>query len=183
MINNITGKLIQTQLCNIIWCPHGMLCNNARNYVTEEIIQNQFCNVKDYYVIGESHSKQHNYVIGLTPEYCGKRPPEQWELWEGGNPWNRTISTVLRVHKKLPQSTVKLVLPSNESYESKTGCNRTLATVLWVPLSNVIIWPQWQILSVAPPAEPRGENKLFFVQILGGEKLLKFGEKWAVKKF
>ena len=29
----------------------------------------------------------------------------------------------------------KLVLPSNESYESKTGCNRTLPTVLWVPLS------------------------------------------------
>ena len=38
------------------------------------------------------------------------------------------------MHKKLPQSTVKLVLPSNESYESKTACNRTLATVLWVPL-------------------------------------------------
>ena len=45
-----------------------------------------------------------------------------------------TPTTVLWVHKKLPQSTVKLVLPSNESYESKTGCNRTLATVLWVPL-------------------------------------------------
>ena len=40
------------------------------------------------------------------------------------------------MHKKLPQSTVKLVLPSNESYESKTGCNRTLATVLWVPLKE-----------------------------------------------
>ena len=40
------------------------------------------------------------------------------------------------MHKKLPQSTVKLVLPSNESYESKTGCNRTLATVLWVPLNE-----------------------------------------------
>ena len=34
-----------------------------------------------------------------------------------------------------------------------------------------------------PPAEPRGEKKLSFVQILGGEKLLKFGEKWAVKNF
>ena len=32
-------------------------------------------------------------------------------------------------------------------------------------------------LSVATPAEPRGEKKLFFVQILGGEKLLKFVEK------
>ena len=33
-------------------------------------------------------------------------------------------------------------------------------------------------VSVAPPAEPRGEKELFFVQTLGGEKLLKFGEKW-----
>ena len=40
------------------------------------------------------------------------------------------------MHKKLPQSTVKLVLPSNGSYESKAGCNRTLATVLWVPLNK-----------------------------------------------
>ena len=31
--------------------------------------------------------------------------------------------------------------------------------------------------SVATPAEPRGEKKLFLVQILGGEKLLKFVEK------
>ena len=38
------------------------------------------------------------------------------------------------MHNKLPQSTVKRVLPSNESYESKTGCNRTLPTVFWVPL-------------------------------------------------
>ena len=29
-------------------------------------------------------------------------------------------------------------------------------------------------LSVATPAEPRGEKELFFVQVLGGEKLLKF---------
>ena len=33
------------------------------------------------------------------------------------------------------------------------------------------------ILSVAIPAEPRGEKNFFFVQILGGEKLLKFVEK------
>ena len=32
-------------------------------------------------------------------------------------------------------------------------------------------------VSVATAAEPRGEKKLFFVQILGGEKLLKFVEK------
>ena len=44
------------------------------------------------------------------------------------------ISTVLWVHQKLPQSTVSQAFPSNKSYESKTGCNRTPATVLWVPL-------------------------------------------------
>ena len=31
-------------------------------------------------------------------------------------------------HKKLPQTTVKLVLPSKESCESKKGCNRTQRT-------------------------------------------------------
>ena len=45
------------------------------------------------------------------------------------------------------------------------------------------IWIAEKIVSVAPPAEPRGEKKLFLLQILGGEKLLKFGEKWAVKNF
>ena len=44
---------------------------------------------------------------------------------------SRTISTVLWVHRRrLPQTTVKAALPSHESYESKTGCNRTPATVL-----------------------------------------------------
>ena len=36
------------------------------------------------------------------------------------------------VHRKFPRSTVKAVLAS---YESKTGCNRTPTTVLWVPLN------------------------------------------------
>ena len=40
-----------------------------------------------------------------------------------------------------------------------------------------------EFIGVATPAEPRGEKKLFFVQILGGEKLLKFGEKCPVKHF
>ena len=39
----------------------------------------------------------------------------------------------------------------------------------------------FEVVSVATPAEPRGEKKLFLVQILGGEKLLKLlksaGEK------
>ena len=74
------------------------------------------------------------YVQWADPGVLWKKAPQSNESYERENPWNRTISTVLWVHKKLPQSTVKLVLPSNESYESKTGCNRTLATVLWVPL-------------------------------------------------
>ena len=44
------------------------------------------------------------------------------------------ISTVLWLHQKLPQSTVSQAFPSNKSYESKADCNRTPATVLWVPL-------------------------------------------------
>ena len=36
---------------------------------------------------------------------------------------------------------------------------------------------QLDFVSVAPPAEPRGEKKCFFVQILGGEELLNFVEK------
>ena len=69
------------------------------------------------------------------PRSTVEKNPQSNESYERENPWNRTISTVLWVHKKLPQSTVKLVLPSNESYESKKGWNRTLATVLWVPLT------------------------------------------------
>ena len=34
-----------------------------------------------------------------------------------------------------------------------------------------------------PPLQSLAAKKNFFVQILGGEKLLKFGEKWAVKNF
>ena len=71
------------------------------------------------------------------PRSTVEKGPQRNESYERRNPWNRTISTVLWVHRKLPQSTVKLVLPSNESYESKTGYNRTPATVLWVPLIQI----------------------------------------------
>ena len=71
---------------------------------------------------------------GLTPEYCGKRPPEQWELWEGKplKPYhfNRTLGAQKASSKYCQTSTAK----QRELWESKTGWNRTLATVLWVPL-------------------------------------------------
>ena len=70
--------------------------------------------------------------VWADPGVLWKKGSQSNESYEKENPWNRTISTVLWMHKELPQNTVKLVLPSNESYESKTGCNRTLATVLWV---------------------------------------------------
>ena len=38
-----------------------------------------------------------------------------------------------------------------------------------------LAWPPLQSLAV--------KKNFFFVQILGGEKLLKFGEKWAVNNF
>ena len=42
---------------------------------------------------------------------------------------NRTISTVVWVHRKLPQMTVKAAPPSNETTEIKTGYDHTSAMV------------------------------------------------------
>ena len=72
----------------------------------------------------------------LTPEYCGKKVPRAMRAMRGKTLENCTISTVLWVHRKLLQSTVKATLASNQSYESKTGSNRTPATVLWLPLKS-----------------------------------------------
>ena len=78
-------------------------------------------------------------LLGWPRSTVEKGPPEQQsELWEGkpSKPYLfKGISTVLWVHQKNPQSTVSQAFPSNKSYESKAGCNRTPATVLWVPLT------------------------------------------------
>ena len=65
---------------------------------------------------GERHvPPQPQREFGLPPKDCGERSPEQWELCEGS--WNRTLLTVLWVHRQLPlQSIVKVALPSNETY-------------------------------------------------------------------
>ena len=68
------------------------------------------------------------------PGVLWKKAPRAMRAMRG-----KTLETV-PFNRTLAQSTVKLVLPSNESYESKTGCNRTLATVLWVPLMNFSFW-------------------------------------------
>ena len=44
-------------------------------------------------------------------------------------------------------------------------------------MGDTLVQKRPQLVGVATPAEPRGEKKLFFVQILGREKLLKFVEK------
>ena len=111
---------------NSVWFQ---CCNGLHHVFTALDPQGQNCCIKSIPVKCFD-------VIGLTLEYCGKRPPKQWELWEGKplKPYhfNRTLGTQKACSKYCQ------VLPSNESYESKTGCNRTLATVLWVPLSNVV---------------------------------------------
>ena len=56
------------------------------------------------------------------------------------------------LHRKLPQSTGKPVLPSNESYESETGCNCILATVLWVGLR--MAWLALQYLGAPRCPDP-----------------------------
>ena len=72
-----------------------------------------------------------NRISQITPEHCANRPPRAmramspmthslWAmtLW---NPWNRTISTVLWVHLKLPQSSIKLLLCQATGTMSMTG--------------------------------------------------------------
>ena len=40
--------------------------------------------VNDFFIsFDKIASRSRQSEDGLTPEYCGKRPPEQWELWEG----------------------------------------------------------------------------------------------------
>ena len=58
---------------------------------------------------------------------------------------------------------------------SGPNSNHRLETTVYRPLDFSSVTRE--DLSVATPAEPRGEKKLFFVQILGGENLLSFGEK------
>ena len=72
-------QLIRNQCCNAkkqlansfddsyeIWCPHGMLCYIARNYITKGIIRNQLCDVSNYYIIrGNSLSFLSSFFISL----------------------------------------------------------------------------------------------------------------------
>ena len=62
--------------------------------------------------------------------------------------------------------------------------NRNEGTFAKAPFTKPPFCFPSKLFGVATPAEPRGENKLFFVQILGGEKLLKFVEKcrWNIFK-
>ena len=91
------------------------------------------CNVSSFVTFGVG--------FGLTPGVLWKKAPRAIRAMRGKTlqtaPF-KGISTVLWVHQKLPQSTVSQAFQSNKSYESKAGCNRTPATVLWVPLRTFI---------------------------------------------
>ena len=83
-----------------------------------------------------------------------------------------------------PQNALKLPLSLSLSLSlSFSSFSGRRSTLRHIQRSYFEPEPETAYVSVAPPAEPRGEKKLFFVQILGSEKLLKFGEKWAVKIF
>ena len=88
-------------------------------------------------VIHQGEGSEDAVFLGKTPGVLRKKAPRAIRAMRGKTlqtvPF-KGISTVLWVHQKLPQSTVSYAFPSNESYESKAGCNRTPATVLWVPL-------------------------------------------------
>ena len=60
--------------------------------------------------------------------------PQSKENYEGKNPSNRTILTILWVHKTLPQCTVRPTYPSNLSYEGEQVVTNILALILFVPL-------------------------------------------------
>ena len=59
---------------------------------------------------------------------------------------------------------------------TRRGCR--ICVTVRLPVRPRAETTHWQAnVGVATTAEPRGEKKLFFVQILGGEKLLEFVEK------
>ena len=60
----------------------------------------------------------------------------------------------------------------NQEFQKNQECKRTFKRTT----GGIKAYGE-QKLSVASPAEPRGEKSFIFLQILGGEKLLKFIEK------
>ena len=99
-------------------------------------------------------------VQWADPGVRWKKAPKAIRAMRGKPPQTvpfKGISTVLWVHQELPQSTVSQAFPSNKSYESKAGCNRTPATVLWVPL-------------IQEPLNVPFLNGLFCRQFSGGKK-------------
>ena len=62
--------------------------------------------------------------------------------------------------------------------------NRLIYHLVEKAILSIFVHSKAIFLGVATPAEPRGEKKLFLVEILGGEKLLKSVEKcrWNIFK-
>ena len=67
----------------------------------------------------------------LPPKCCGRRPQSN-ESYERELLWSHTMWTRFLVHRKLPQSNVKPMLPSNRNHESKK-CKKIAVAVLLQP--------------------------------------------------
>ena len=87
-----------------------------------------------------------------APEYCGRRPPEQWQLWEKPHHFNRTLGAQSVSSKCRQTSTSKL-------RESKTGCNCTLATVLLGNENSAqSFWPKFLEIPGSWTSAPSGHG-------------------------
>ena len=116
-------------------------CNNAGDYITKEIIQNQFCNVnKVYYIIGEINSKQWRYVMyiffgpnGNSPKYwkapCNATGPYGISEYTFGKYDRRGGSIVQRkwsrVSGRLSKSTfASRAIKASIKTRGREGCTR-----------------------------------------------------------
>ena len=104
---------------------------NSNSFATSALIRVSDETLDSQIKSGSYSPKSQSYSPGFPPEsepnlpnnpraLCKKAPKsnESMTLW---NPWNRTISTVLWVHLKLPQSSIKLLLCQATGTMSMTG--------------------------------------------------------------
>ena len=89
--------------------------------------------------------------FGLTPEHCGKRPPEQSELWEGkpSKPYLlRAFQPYSDCTKSFPKVLSAKRFQATKAMRAKRAVTVPPATVLWVPL-RVVHFAHWK------PREPQ----------------------------
>ena len=85
------------------------------------------------------------------------------ESYEGECPWKRTVTTVLWVHRKLAQSSVRQVVSKQWELSEQNKLEPYLATVVWAPLTRILVK-----ISVVLVRSENGSTKTLFSLILGG---------------